>query len=273
LDHGWTRDTLRVGDYVTVSGNPARDPNNLAMLGRSIIVEGIPQPLVLYDFPGTATPFEPSDSPDRASMAPLSALIGTWQPVENFNIVPLAPENIEPLLTESGKAAVAAMQAANEGELAAAQCRPHSPPFNMLFQEAKAFESRDDDIVLRLAVDGDIERTVHMTDDRPRGSSEDGQGHSSGRWEGSTLIVATTFEDVEDSESRDIVGIPATGTQVTERFELSDDRNRLEYSFVVENAGYLSRPIEGGVAWGFRDDLEVLRLECDPESASRFLGE
>jgi hypothetical protein len=143
----------------------------------------------------------------------------------------------------------------------------------MAFQEAESFESRNNDIVLRLTVDGVVERLIRMTETSPRNVSADSQGQSQGRGEGSTLIVATTFDGAQDTAALSIGGIPATGTRLTERFQLSEDRNRLTYSFSVENDVYLTQPLTGSVTWAYREGLQVLRLECDPESASRFLGD
>jgi hypothetical protein len=266
VDYGWARDTLRSGDRVRVSGSPARDENDFAVLGRSLLIDGEAQPLVLNRLPGTASPFAGLADPDRNGLSAESALFGAWQPIEDFTDAMLIrpPDS---LFTEAGRTASAALQAANERQSAAARCEPHSPPLSMVFQEAKSFERRGDDIVIRLAVTGDVERLIRMGNDPAETGAADGQGFSRGRWDGDALIVATSFAGLEN---RGISTIPARGTTLLERFELSEDRSRLEYSFELDNERYLTRPISASTTWGYRDTAPP-RLECDPEIASRFL--
>jgi hypothetical protein len=45
------------------------------------------------------------------------------------------------------------------------------------------------------------------------------------------------------------------------------------YSFTLEDPEYLARPVSGGGQMSYRPDLELDAIECDRESAQRFLRE
>lgn len=271
IPYGWSRDTLEAGDRVRVTGNPGRADDSLALLGRSLVVEGRSEPLVLNVFPGTAAPYAGPGAEDRSELEPAAALIGAWQPTQTFDF--LEAFAVEPLLTEEGRAAADTLAAMNPQEGSAARCVPHSPPFNMIFQEAKRFEARGNDFLIRLAVDGDVERIIQMGDSRVADDPADHQGRSRGRWEGDTLVVETTFEDIENGAAVDVGGVPALDTRLLEQFALSESRKEIAYSYSIENAAYLTQPIRGFLTWGFNAGLDLPRLECDPEVASRFVAQ
>lgn len=269
VPYGWSRETLKVGDRVEVTGNPGRNAAKRIMLGRSLQTAG--ETWVLNVEPGTPAPDTSLTGRDRSGMPAPEAIAGNWLPLgPAFAFFTAAP----PLLTDKGQ------EALEEGRLSlgdeateAARCMAHRPPFNMTFQEAKSFEVRRDDIVIRIAVDGDVERIVHMTE-TSAGDTQGRQGHSIGRWAGDTLVVDTTF-DAEDEEDRSIiVGVPLGGdTRLVERFELSADRKRLTYTYTVENPEYLVEPFTQSVDWAFRPEIEIPRLDCDPDIAGRFVAE
>jgi hypothetical protein len=233
--------------------------------------QGSGPPMVLNVRPGTPPSHVAStDSSNRAEMSAAAALTGTWLPLESDPLKLFTPS---PLLTNEGREASAILVAASEGGAAVASCVPYPPPLNMAWQEAKGFESRGGDIVIRVAVDGDVERVVQMNGAPAERDRERNQGVSVGRWEGDTLVVETTFEELSDEEEVMIGVIPSKGTRLVERFELSEDRSRLAYTYSIENAVYLTQPFAGSAVWAFREDLEVPRLACDNDIAGRFLEE
>jgi hypothetical protein len=268
--YGWSREMLQAGDRVTFTGNPALNEADTAFMGRSLMIEGASAPLEVNPFPGAAAPDIGSLPGDRGGQSVASALIGTWLPIEGFNVLEAFAN--ESILTAAGKAAIESMNDLNPDEVAVARCVPHSPPFNMLLQEAKTFESRGSDVVIRLAVDGDVERVIQMTGTVPVDEPSEHQGRSRGHWEGDTLVAETTFEQIDNPAAVSILGVPATGTRLIERFALSEERNELEYSYSVENPVFLLQTLTGSIKWGFRTGLSNSRLECDPEVARRFLA-
>jgi hypothetical protein len=137
--------------------------------------------------------------------------------------------------------------------------------------EPKVFEVMDDRITIRVVVSGETERTVWLGSSAAGQRARDEQGLSVGRWDGDALMVATTF-DAALIKSRGLLdGVPFGGaTRLVERFELSDDRRQLAYSWQIENPDYLAEPYGRTTHWAWRPDIEVPRLECDPVVARRF---
>lgn len=274
VPHGWSRDTLKAGDPVEVTGNPGRDAARRIMLGRSLRTAATTRPLNWGPGGAPASVASLTDE-DRTGMPAADALVGTWLPVEQNPFVAFARfMSPSPLLTDKAQAALEAgrLRRGDETEEEAAGCVPKRPPFNMALHEVKTFEARGDDIIIRLAVIGDTERIVHMNEASGDSGAQGWQGHSVGRWERDTLVVDTTF-DGEDVEDRGIIdGVPLGGsTRLVERFELTEDRKRLTYTYSVENPEYLTEPFTQSADWAFRPDIEIPRLECDSGIARRFL--
>src|SRR5690606_34941194 len=210
---GWYPETLETGDAVVVTGNPGRSATRRIVLGRSLVHDGTT--MVLNVEPNSPPPDTSVTDEDRTGTPPAEALLGTWLPqVQAFSIF-LAPE---PRLTDSAQAALRAGTLRHmEPEPGAASCLAHRPPLNMTFQEPKRFESRGNDIVIRVVVDGDVERIVHMNGALGDGGAPGRQGYSVGRWENDALIVETTF-DANEGEGRGLFdGIPLAGTLLVER--------------------------------------------------------
>lgn len=274
IDIGWSKDTLKIGDRVEVTGNPANNPAHRILMGRSLRTAGMTLPLNWGPGGAPASVASLTDE-DRTGMPAAEALVGTWLPVEQDPFVGFARfSSPNPLLTDKARAALEAGRLRPGGGTGqeAARCLAHRPPFNMSLQEVKGFETRGDDIVIRVVVDGDVERIVHMNETSRDSRAGGRQGHSTGRWEGDTLVVDTTFdgEDVEDTGI--IAGVPLGGrTRLVERFELTGNRKQLTYTYAVENPEYLSEPFSMSAEWAYRPDMEIPRLECDPEIAGRFL--
>ena len=123
----------------------------------------------------------------------------------------------------------------------------------MSFAGVKGFEARGSDIIIKPAVDSDIERVVHMNRTTHDSGSTDLEGDSIGHWEGD---------------------VPSYGaTRLVERFALRKDRNQLDYSFSVENPEYISKPLTFSSAWAFRPDIKVPHLACDADVARSFLDD
>jgi hypothetical protein len=95
------------------------------------------------------------------------------------------------------------------------------------------------------------------------------QGHSTGHWEGNVLVVDTT--NFEDNRAGNRAGIPSGPRKhVVERFALSEDGTRIAIEFVVEDPEYLAEPLTGSIEWDYAPGLEMLRVDCDPDSARRY---
>ena len=274
INLGWSRDTVRSGDRVTVTGSPARNPERHSLVG--ITLQMGDQVLAMNAPPGSPLQDQTLAEQDRTGIAAPDALSGTWLPLSTDEMAVLFPG----ALPDSGpKFTELALAAIEEGlfvsddplEQAAATCTPMSPPQNMAFREPKVFEVMDDRITIRVVVSGETERIVWMGSSAAGQRARDEQGLSVGRWDGDALLVSTTF-DTDLIEGHGFLdGVPLGGaTRLVERFELSDDRRQLAWSWQIENPDYLAEPYGRTTHWAWRPDIEVPRLECDPSVARRF---
>ena len=117
----------------------------------------------------------------------------------------------------------------------------------------------------------DVERLVYLDGrQHPNNGERTNQGHSTGHWEGETLVVDT--RNFSNNGAGNAFEIPSGAQKhVVERFSLSADRKQIEYAFFLEDPEFLSEPVRGEGTWNYRPDLKALPNQCDPEIARRFL--
>jgi Family of unknown function (DUF6152) len=229
---GFTKDSVKSGDVVTVVGNPARAKPDGFVLGRE-----------LYKSDGTYVPLNIASRSvyeSNTATATATSIAGTWfSPRTEFGA----------FLGGSGRWALT-----DKGRGAAAGADERTKN------------------ALKDCIDWmDSERIVYL-DGRahPPATQTSLQGHSVGRWEGKTLIVETTnFKDHPMGLS---LSTPSsTQKKLTERLALSEDGKTLIYSGVLEDPVYLAKPVEWSGKWEYRPTMKPSGEKCNIEVASRFL--
>jgi hypothetical protein len=259
---GWSKDTFAPGDRVTVRGNPARDS------GRTMA-------LVVSVTKGDVTYFDNDDglvaALDGSEAPPVRAasLSGIWE-------VPFTPAVVRTFSDPSSWSLTARGVEGRERYVDETmnpqlQCIPRTAPWLMIFTGVHEIEVGEALVTIRTEYDT-VERTIHMNLASHEGAPVTHQGHSIGRWEGEVLVVDTThFADNGSGSARGV----RSGSQkhLVERFELSPDRTRLTYRFVLEDPEYLAAPVTGEVQSVYRPDLEFERVACNQETAKRFAGD
>ena len=110
-------------------------------------------------------------------------------------------------------------------------CLPLGMPGAMMSPHPIEIREHGADLVVLLE-EWSAVRTIHMTnDDSPVAPTPSLLGHSTGRWEGATLMVTTTRIDYPYMDEH---GTPQSdATEIVERFSLSDDGNSLNWSATV----------------------------------------
>jgi Family of unknown function (DUF6152) len=258
---GWAREDFAPGTRYSVTGNPHRDPERVALLMNFI------EPA------GRGTPEEEQTSFLAALVAvpenvePATSLAGTWVTTINPETIGTVISSDTISLTDSGRAAVDSYVEAEENP--GLECVPYPAPTMMIVPDIKSVDVRDDVVVIRGEFDGS-ERVVHLDRNDHEGATPSVQGDSIGRFESGALVIDTT--DFAPHRVALADGIPSSPAKhLTERLELSDDRTQLIYSFELTDPEYLAEPIElGGMQWWHRPDLEFVDFPCDLESARRF---
>jgi Family of unknown function (DUF6152) len=255
---GWTRDSVVVGDRVSLRGNPARSGDRSLNLGslqngdRAIDVMALVREYT------------------SVSVAPTTgatSLDGTWAVLANFTLIgPFLPRGPKPALTEAGAAAAASFD--EQTMLPALQCVTSPAPFFMFILDAKRITTGEDAITILGDYEGG-ERTIHMNVADHAGATPSVHGHSFGRWEGDTLVIDTAhFTPLAMAHA---YGVPS-GVQkhLGERLTLNEDGTRIAYHFELSDPEFLAAPIIGDAEWAYRPDLELALEACDPVAARRF---
>jgi len=252
---GFTKNSVAVGDVVTITGNPNRTNPN-AILGKDLFKrDGTYYPLNI----ASRSVYVPKDEP-------ATSIAGTWfSPRTEFNAFLGGARGWA--VTDKGKAAMA-----DVGPKSTTQkdCIPIGAPALMFYPVANTITVQRDRVVMK--VDWmDTQRTIYLDGRKhPPATETFLHGHSVGRWEGDTLVVETTnFKEHPMGLSTSLPG--SDRKRLTERFRLSPDKKSLVYSGVVEDPVYLSKPVEWTGRWEYRPNMPHSNQKCDLNVARQFL--
>ncbi|MBI2150355.1 MAG: hypothetical protein HYU27_07100 [Acidobacteria bacterium] len=254
---GFTRNSIAVGDVVTITGSPGRNNPDKLMLGRD-----------LYKQDGTYYPLNiASRSVYTSRNETATSIAGTWfSPRTEFNTFLGGARNWP--VTEKGKAAMAVVDPKATTQK---DCIPVGAPALMFYPVANTITVQRDRVVMK--VDWmDSERIVYLDGRRhPPAAETSLHGHSIGRWEGDTLVVDTTnFKEHAMGLS---TALPSsTQKHLTERLRLGPDGKGLIYSGAIEDPVYLSKPVEWSGQWVYRPNMPHSNEKCDLEVARKFLS-
>jgi len=253
---GFNRNSVAVGDVVTIVGSPGRNNPDTLMLGRD-----------LYKRDGTYFPLNIASRSVYAARNDIATSIaGTWfSPRTEFTTFLGGARNWP--VTDKGKAAMASVDPRATTQK---DCIPVGAPALMFYPVANTITVQRDRVVMK--VDWmDSERIMYL-DGRTHPPASDTflHGHSVGRWEGDTLVVETTnFKEHPIGLSTSLPG--SIQKRVTERFRLGQDGKSLIYSGVIEDPVYLTRPVEWSGQWLYRPNMPHSNEKCDLEVARKFL--
>jgi hypothetical protein len=250
LVDGLRREALMPGTPVVMRANPGRGGAQVRILD-----------VTTQD--GEVHPFYASNPRDR-TLTPATSLAGHWAPNRAslgaaFGAMARFP------VTPKGRAA--------QRDLAAdGLCFVEPIPFLAVIDEMRSIEIGKDEVVLHFDNSGDhVLRTVHMNAKHPAGVKPSRHGHSTGRWEGDTLVIDTT--GYEANPSGNGLNVPSSADKHTvERLTLTKERTRLRYEITVEDPVFLTQPATLSQQWDHRPDLKFSPPSeaCDEEIAARY---
>jgi hypothetical protein len=255
---GFTKDSLKVGDSVTITGNPSRANPDKMMLGKD-----------LFKSDGTYYPLNIASRSIYADQnATATSIAGTWfSPRTEFNAFLGGVRNWA--ITDKGKTAMAA---ADPKANTQKDCIPIGVPALMFYPVATKITVEPQRVVMK--VDWmDSERVIYLDGRKhPAPTQTTLLGHSVGRWEGKTLVVETTnFKEHPMGFSTSLPS--STQKKVVEKFALSSDGKNLLYSGTIEDPVYLAKPVDWSGKWEYRPNMPQSNQKCDLEVARRFLKE
>jgi hypothetical protein len=255
---GFTRNSLKIGEVVTISGNPARLNPGEHMIGKDLYKKADGSYLPLYI--GSRSVFDAKQNATTTSIA------GTWfSPMRNFGGVMGAVGKAP--VTDKGKAARAA---ANPDVSSQADCVPIGEPTVMVYPVASNIKVEKDKVTIKTDW-MDTVRTIYLDGRKhPAPTQTFLHGHSVGRWEGKVLVVETTnFKEHPSGLSTTLPS--STQKKLIERFELGEDGKTLKYSGTVEDPVYLAAPGQFSATFEYRPTMPFSNQKCDVQIARQFL--
>ena len=262
---GLSGQLIHVGDTIRVAGNPGRsDPtsvyaeNLLLASGDEVILEPRGEARWTGDLLGGDGP-----SGDGDPSAPELGIFRVWSSPRDQGL--LFPEDVDANfdfdnypLTPAARASVDAFDPVADSPIL--NCVSKGMPTAMEQPYPMQFLRQGDDIILHLE-EYDILRMIHMD---PNVTDEDQPatklGFATGRWEDNTLVVRTTKSNWPWF---DVVGIPhSEDSEMIERFTLSDDGSRLDYSLTVSDPANFTEPVTLSKYWVWYPEMTVEPFQC-----------
>ena len=262
---GLDREFVQVGDRVSVRGDRSlRDQpevfarNLLLSNGKEVLLTTRSSPW--FTRPGAGELLESvyDEEIERAAHLDAEGIFRVWS--TDLKEIPHSGVRMfhgDYPLTNEAEARRAAWDA---GDSSLLECTQWNMPYIMYNPLPMEFMRRGGDIVLRFEED-DNERLIHMS----AGAGPDSGvhtllGHSTGHWEGDTLVVATT--NIE-ANVLDFLGTPfSSAIELVERFTPTADGSRLDYRLTITDPGTMTEPLEVERFWIWRPEIAVSRYDC-----------
>ena len=161
-------------------------------------------------------------------------------------------------MTPAARAALAAFDRTKDNPTA--NCTPKGMPTIMEAPYPIEFARQaGGDIVLKIE-EYDLRRTVHMSERAPADAPPTPLGFSTGRWDGTALVVTTARISWPYFSQLGIPQSPAV--EVVERFAPTPDGSRLDYEMTVTDPATFTRPVVLRQYWLYLPSVRLLPYEC-----------
>jgi len=281
---GWTRDTLKIGDEVTVFAHPDRDGSKNLYYSNYFVLPDGQMIASSGNAPGSGQQTQRQQVDQVARSEDMSGIWrveggrfgerggnrrGGGQRGPNAMSLGGQTQAVGLPVTELGQAELDAWDVADNPWF---RCVSKTPPW--LFSGVgahKIIRDGSDRIIIRHEI-LDVERIVHLgRREHAPDTKPSHVGHSIGWFEGETLVVDTAY--FAPAEWGIGNGLSSSDKkQLIEYFTLLDGGSRLEYKYTIEDPVYLTAPVSLSVtmsldpAYPFQDEYD-----CDPQASSRHL--
>lgn len=282
---GWTRDTIQVGDWVTVVANPDLNANKNLYYSNYWVLPG--GNIMVSGGGGSAPAGTPRQAPRQVDADAFSEdFSGIWRAASGrFGIGGGAggpePGGSRISLGGQGAAVGLPLTAIGQAEHAAFdvednpwfRCVSKTPPWLFSSVGAHRFTRDADTLTIRHEIN-DVDRTIHLgMSEHPIDTQASHIGHSIGWFEGETLNVDTAY--FAPAEWGIGGGVSSSAQKhLVESFTLTDDGRRIDYEYTMTDPLYLTQPITIStqlgldVGYPFQDEYG-----CDAEASSRHIVE
>jgi hypothetical protein len=258
-----TPESLKVGDLVTVAGNPSRRINArmfavnlLPSRGPELVLEVGGKPRWRQAAAGTVTTWTQKATPGDAT----KGIFRIWATRYGERGMDLWQRNY-PLTAEAR--AVLARWNPDRGDTVARGCEPKGMPTIMEQPYPIEFVKESDAIILRME-EYDTVRRIELSKKPSPGAPPRLLGYSTGRWDGRTLIVTTSGISWTHF---DVAGVPlAPGASAVEHFTPTEDGARLEYTITVTDPRTFTQPVELRRNWAYDPNERIKPYKCGAKS-------
>jgi len=268
---GWTRDSLSVGDRVTVGAHAARNGRAYGLVDSVEKAGGIVLPTSFDSATGEPLLRAPAASARAATldgvwMADVSTLVRYAGGLDGLFAALLRP-------TPKGRAAQAAYAEISE-QNPGARCIGLPTPATIVTTNLYPLEIRMDAAARTVSIRSeffDERRTVYLDGrEHPDARERFHSGYSIGRWETDTLVVDT--RNFADHRSPYQTGVPSGARKrVVERYRLTGDGTRVVVEFTLEDPEYLAEPMTHMRELVYAPQMTLSDFDCDMEATRRFL--
>jgi hypothetical protein len=252
---GLDESVVKPGLHVRLAGNPGRARDDIVWVTNMLLPDGRE---ILFGAGIAARWSGRTVGQDtRSAVAADTAKLGLFRVWSNVTSPPDFWKRSYPLT-----AAAAAKRAAFRPVLddPTKDCAPKGMPYLMEQPYPIEFVSDGGDIALKIE-EYDTVRHIAMTPARkPSARNAARLGQSTGRWEGSVLVVETTDIDYPHFDGRGIQ--LAAGARVEERFTLNADGSRLDYELKVIDPATFTEPVTLTKQWEWRPGEQVRPYDC-----------
>ncbi len=187
----------------------------------------------------------PGGTMQAGSQNPLPDLRGMWEPTRFFVLMTDAPMN------EAAEAQIAQSQAANAAgrivHTAWTTCRPGAISSMTMAREPIMVMQTPQEMVILYEMPR-MARRIQMNAQHPENLEPSYLGHSTGRWEGDTLVIESTgFNGYAEMDAR---GMPTSDQlQTSERLTMSADGQTLDIEVTISDPVYYTEPFTINRSW------------------------
>jgi len=279
---GWNRDTVKVGDEVTVFGNPDLDRSKKLFFSNYFVLPDGSRMVSAPNF-SRGVPIARPAAREIDTTAISDDFSGIWRRQRGFrgggggmgmggnagatgpSLGGQAPASGLPL-TARGEAELAAYDVADNPFF---RCEAESLP-GVIDGTQEIIRDSDDEIVIRYEI-MEVERRVHLgMTGHPSNTRSSHLGHSIGWMEDETLVVDTAFFTPADWG----IGSGVSSSErkhVVERYTLTNGGNGMRVEYTIEDPAYLAEPVRLSSNFFLDRTYPWTEYNCDANASNRHL--
>jgi len=271
VDMGWTGETLKVGDRITVRGNPDRRTSR-KQLFVAYVITAAGEKRWSFGRPRAERQRQSNLTPKRvAPSAGSTDYTGVWArarvPADHPSKKnPFGPSWLA--VTQAGEDALAKFDINDDP---AFECEPQTPPRTIVpVYPLRITRVSKSALSFEYEINNGYQEIHLGMRDHPAEVEPSLMGHSIGKFDYDSLVIRTKhFSYNRWGNGR---GLPSSEKkELIERYTLVNNGKRLEVEYTVIDPVYLSEPAHDKGAFVLRSDGELTAYECDPRAAVRHL--